>query len=64
MDSTLLCAVIKRSGSRKRTHTRRPRALPTGDAAKKISMSIDAQEIHQPSTGFPQLDLFVPAHYA
>ena len=64
MDSTLLCAVIKRSGSRKRTHNRRPRVLPTDDASKKIYVSIDAQEIHQPSTGFPQLDLFQAAHYA
>jgi hypothetical protein len=38
--------------------------MPTGAASKKFHLSIDAQEMHQPSTGFPQLDLFQGAHYA
>jgi hypothetical protein len=63
MDSTLMCAAIKRSGSRKRTHNRRFARRRPALPQKKFTRSILPQEIHESSTGFPQLDLFQSAHY-
>jgi hypothetical protein len=54
----------KRSAARKRVHIWPRRAIGREAMEKKFRVSVRPQVMHEPSTGFPQLDRMWRAHYA